>query len=401
MNRVPHLDEIGYILGWLINMTTKILHIQKKHQTQIGDHIYLKNLQDFDYVEGENIESQTVLENPNISLYCLDPQNQRAIFVETPENMDLADTPFFFKAQYKYALRLIAVPYEHCHQLAKSIENSIQQLVLIYYVGRCGSTLLSKIFNQVDTVVSLSEPGIFCDQIIALREPNGSLDDELAEILRSCILLQCKPTTTINPSPYVLKHSAFSIQIGDLIYKLFPDAKVIFLYRNAEDAVSSFINWMKNSPSKNQNIQLNANLYTKFIPLLETYAESIDFTDSDSTDIYTLMWLSIMERYLEFYRKNMEICAVRYEDLVASKQQVVTSLFEYCGFPISEVEKACKAFEKHSQSGSSFSQERSLQINHKTDKILEINHKISRLLIKHPEINTSDFIVPGTLKLSS
>ena len=286
-------------------MIARILHIQKKHQTQIGEHISLNNLQDFDYVEGEAIEPQVILEKPNISLYCLDPQNQRVIFVETPENMDLTDTPFFFKAQYKYAQRLIGVPYKNCHQLAKSIEDSIQQLVLIHYVGRCGSTLLSKIFNQVYTVVSLSEPGIFCNQIVALREPDGSLDDELTEILRSCILLQCKPTTQIKSSSYVLKYSAFSIQIGDLISNLFPHLKVIFLYRNAEDAVSSFINWMRNSPSIIQNKEVDFNLYTKFIPLLKTYAESIDLTDSDSTDVYTLMWLSIMERYLELYRKIM------------------------------------------------------------------------------------------------
>lgn len=383
-------------------MNTRVLHIQEKYQTQIGDHISLKDLQDFDYVEGEAIPPQTVLENPNVSLYCLDPQNQRAIFVETPEDIDLANAPFFFKAQYKYAQRLIAVPYEKCYQLAASIENSIQKLVLIYYVGRCGSTLLSKVFNQLDTVVSLSEPGIFGNQIIGLREPNGSSDDKIAKILRSCTLLCCKKQPTlIKPSCYVLKQTAFSIQIGDLMYQLFPNAKVIFLYRNAEDVVGSFVNWMSNSPNKTQQTQINKKFYSRFIPLLETYADSIDFTDPGSIDIYTIMWLSIMQRYMELYRKNIPMCATRYEDLVREPQKIIKSIFQYCGLPISEVDKACSAFQNHSQSGSPFSQENNRKINGEKSSLLEISQKVSQLLKKHPEINTPDFFVPGTLDFSS
>ncbi|NET75553.1 hypothetical protein [Okeania sp. SIO1F9] len=59
-------------------MNTKILHIQKKNRTHTES---FSKLEDFDYLEGEVIDPTTVIKNPNISLYCLDIQHQRAIFV--------------------------------------------------------------------------------------------------------------------------------------------------------------------------------------------------------------------------------------------------------------------------------------------------------------------------------
>ena len=57
---------------------------------------------------------------------------------------------------------------------------------MIYSVGRCGSTLLSKVFNQVDTVLSLSEPDVF-SQIVGMRNPDRSNDEEVIGLLKACI----------------------------------------------------------------------------------------------------------------------------------------------------------------------------------------------------------------------
>ena len=75
-----------------IQMSTKILYIQSK---QRPDPLSIVKLQDFDYIEGENIDPKTIIESLNISLYCLDPQNQQAIFVETPLDIKLSNAPFF------------------------------------------------------------------------------------------------------------------------------------------------------------------------------------------------------------------------------------------------------------------------------------------------------------------
>ncbi|MEH2336805.1 sulfotransferase family protein [Nostoc sp.] len=377
-------------------MNTKILKIQTKNRTPAS---LIANLQDFSYEIGEDIDPKTIVDNPHITLYCLDLENQQAIFVETPSDIDIYEASFLYQAQYEYAQRLIAVPYQEFHQLAANIGDSIGQIAMIYSVGRCGSTLLSKLFSQVDTVLSLSEPDVFT-QIVGIRNPDGSNDDALAELIKSCIYLLCKPTLKGKPSFCAIKLRSFGIELADLIYRVLPDTKLIFMYRNAEDVVKScirtFVPFSAMLPIIAQNIQA----YNQFIPLLKEYARYIDFTDSNATEFYTTMWLSVMHRYLLICQQGIPTCAIRYEDLVADPKKMVTGIFNYCNLPISEVSHACKVFEKDSQSGSNFSQENVRKNNNKLPDILEIRQKIAQLLLKHPQIQTADFIVSGTLGVS-
>ncbi|MEA5578439.1 sulfotransferase [Anabaena sp. UHCC 0451] len=375
-------------------MSAKILHIQSKNRTPAS---LFANLQDFSYELGETIDSKTILENPNISLYCLDHKNKQAIFVETPLDIDIYEPPFLYLAQYEYAQRLIAVPYEEFHQLAQDIQDSIGQIIMIYSVGRCGSTLLSKVFNQVDTVLSLSEPDVF-SQIVGFRSPDGSNESGIEELLRSCICLLAKSTVNVKESFCAIKLRSFGIEVADLIHRICPEAKLIFMYRNAEDVVKSsmraFVYFSKILPIIEQNVEL----YSQFVPLLKEYANYIDFKDSKAIDFYTIMWLSVIHRYLLLYQAGIPISALRYEDLTEDSKQVVTSIFNYCGLPESEASNACLALQKDSQSGSNFSRENTRENESNIPDILEIQEKINALLDKHPTIKTADFIVPNTLK---
>lgn len=373
-------------------MSSKILHILNKKRTFANT---IAKLEDFDYAEGETIDPKNIIENPNISLYCLEPQNQRAIFVKIPLDIDLSQSPFLYQAQYENAQTLLAVPFEEFYQLASEIE-PINKLVLIYSVGRCGSTLLSKVFNQVDPVLSLSEPDVF-SQIVGMRNPDGSSDREIARLLEVCIYLQCKPTLKGKPACCVIKLRSFCIELGDLIRQIFPDATEIFLYRNAEDVVKSSIRAFQFLSNLLPTIKENIDFYSRFIPLLKDYSSYIDFTDSHAIDLHTTAWLSVMQRYLSLYAQRSSICAVRYEDLVVNPQQIIASIFKKCGLPIAEVANAYKVFEKDSQRGSNLSQENTRQNDREQPDILAIHQKIHQLLDRHPEIKISDFIVPGTL----
>ena len=373
-------------------MSATVLHIQAKKRTPANTVV---KLEDFDYQEGEIIDPLTIVKNPNITLYCLDPQNQRAIFVETPRDIDLSQPPFYYLAQYEHAQKLIAIPLEELSQLVKNIE-PIEQLIVIYSVGRCGSTLLSKVFNQVDTVVSLSEPDVF-SQIVGLRSADRSNDEEIAGLLKACIYLLGKPTPQGKSSCCAIKLRSFAIELGDLIYRAFPDAKSIFLYRNAEDVIQSSIRSFVFLSNLLPTIKENIDLYSRFIPLLKDYVDDIDFADSRAIDLYTTTWLSTMQTYQSLHKQGLITCAVRYEDLIAQPQYIVASLFQKCGLPIAEVANACKIFESDSQGGSNLSRENTRKNEVEQLDILEIGRKIDKLLKKHPEINSSGFIVPNTL----
>jgi hypothetical protein len=375
-------------------MTATILHIQNKNRTPDPT---LVKLEDFDYTEGENIDPLTIVENPNITLYCLDFQNQRAIFVETPRDADLFQSAFFYLAQYEYAQRLIAVPYKELPLLVDRInptKNPIE-LILIYSVGRCGSTLLSKVFDRVG-IQSLSEPDVF-SQIVGLRNPDKSNDEQITGILKACIYLLAKPTGDKKTSCCAIKFRSFAIELADLIYRAFPDAKSIFLYRNAEDTIKSSIRSFGILSKMLPTIKENMNLYSRFIPLLKDYADDIDFTDSQAVELYTTLWLSTMQSYLSLHKQGITTCALRYEDLVAQPEQILSDLFQQCGLAIAQVKNGCEAFNRDSQEGSSLSRENTRKNQVEPSDSLEIREKIDNLLKKHPTIKTSDFIVPDTL----
>jgi len=376
-------------------MSAKIFHIQNKNRTPAS---LIANLQDFSYEFRETIEPTNILEYSNISLYCLDHENRQAIFVETPLDIDIYEPPFLYQAQYEYAQRLIAVPYEEFHKLAQEIKNSIGQIVMIYSVGRSGSTLLSKIFNQLYTILSLSEPDVF-SQIVSFRNSDGSNDREIEELVKSCICLLAKSNVNGKESFCAIKPRSFGIELADLIYRIWPEAKLIFIYRNAEDVVKSsiraFAYFSKILPMIEQNIEM----YSKFIPLLKENAKHIDFKDDKAIGFYTVMWLSVIHRYLLLYESGISMSALRYENLLSDPKQIITSIFNYCDLPESEISNACLAMEKDSQSGSNLSRENTHKNETNIPDILEIRQKVNDILGKHQKIKTADFIVPNTLKI--
>src|SRR5438128_2484517 len=95
---------------------------------------------DFRVRDGGAADPRIVLQQPNLTLYCLDFENRQALFVETTPECDLSRAPFLYQAQYEAALRLVQVPYETLHRLAAEVVVDPARLILIYSVGRCGST---------------------------------------------------------------------------------------------------------------------------------------------------------------------------------------------------------------------------------------------------------------------
>ena len=129
-------------------MQATILHIESRERERMS--IYGR-LGDFTYRLGEQVDPQQIIDNPNLTLYCLDETKQQAIFVELPENINLSSEPFCYQAQFENAKHLVAVPYGTLHELAQQIEIDTSRLIAIHNIGRCGSTLLNQIFNRLFT----------------------------------------------------------------------------------------------------------------------------------------------------------------------------------------------------------------------------------------------------------
>jgi len=313
---------------------------------------------DFSLALEGTINAEIILSNPRISLYCLDAEHRQALFVETAADVNLANHPFYYQAQYDHAERVLVVSWETLNQLAAQPVPGGESPILIYSVGRCGSTLLSRAFGRLPEVQSLSEPDVFT-QIAALRQKDGSRDLELTQLIRSCTQLLNKSTSS-QPSTLALKFRSFSIEIADLFQSAFPQSKALFLYRNAEAWAGSA-------------------------------ARAFDASPSTAT---TSMWLSVMERYLDLHAHGISMLAVRYETLTSLPVPALEIIFEFCGLPPARVSLAQQAFASDSQAGTSLSRHR-LQTS---AFVLTSDHRsqIRSLLSHHSTIQNPGFIVPNT-----
>ncbi len=349
---------------------------------------------DFQYREGEPVDPRVVLERPTLSLYCLDHANRRAIFVETPPEVDLSAAPFLYQTQYEAAQQLIAVPYDTLLALARDAHVDPGSIILIYSTGRCGSTLVSHAFNQAEGVASLSEPDVYT-QIQALREPDGTNDAEIGDLVRSCTQVLCAASARSGGSTaWALKFRSWGIELGDLFYRNFPEARVIFLYRHAEAWARSFARLTRMfEPGAEPPPPALLERFGRLVPLVRRYMATHS-TQIPPIEYVACMWVSVMERCLDLQRQGVPMFAARYEDLKAAPHAVLDAMFAYCGVAASSREALDRVLAQDSQAGTPMSQASVQQSGGRLpdDQVVELN----RLVREYSPALTPDVIVPHT-----
>lgn len=348
---------------------------------------------DFEVREGPAVDPQIVLTNPLISLYCLDHANRRALFVETAPGVDLSQAPFFYQAQYEHTVRLIGISYETFHDVARGISLDDQQLILVYSVGRTGSTLLGSALNAVEGMVGLSEPDVFT-QLVALREWDGSNEAEISALVESSIKLLCKPTEqTPDPRGWVIKFRSFAMELGDLLYKHFPNTWNIFLYRNAEPWLNSMLRAFGDAAEDVGFRTWAQGWLSTLVPPITRHVQAGGPLLTLSS-MCSMLWLNVLERYMSLRDSGMPGLTIRYEDMKTIPHETLRKIFEYCGLPTSNTEVVYQVLEKDSQAGSGVSQS---ALNHKRSGLTEPQRAdLFRELQAHPTIQSPDFLVPGT-----
>jgi Sulfotransferase domain len=380
-----------------MGMTVHSLTIEAKHRQLPG---YLASLADFSLSTGAEVDAEIVLNQPNMSLYCLDDAEKRAIFVELPPDVDLATAPFVYQTQYEQAQRLIAVPYEVFRQLAHALPE-VQRVIVIYISGRSGSTLLSHVFNALDGVRSFAEPDA-ASQFAYLRSADGQRDAELRDLLDCTMRFLCKPTPFKTPTTYALKLRNEGLRVMDLFQTTFPQAKNLFLYRDAVGFVASFYRLFKlvHVPEYMPIDEWRA-LFSQLIN--PDFTRMSAYLDSGTTEVslpqhLTLWWLAILEWYLAQYGRGIPILAVRYADLTAAREQVLSAIFTHCGLPTAAVAGTLKVFARDAQAGTLLARVNPAEGNQLRLTDVQLRD-MATILQRHPVIQESDFIAPGTLCL--
>jgi hypothetical protein len=117
---------------------------------------------DFSLAPWRLVESTRIFD-ADVSPYCFDLANRMLLCVSTP---DISTAVFFYQAQRSRARSVIAVPFD-------ALPRGPASPVLIFSIGRCGSTLLAKALESAG-VRTVSEPD-FYRQAACSKPPDPSL----------------------------------------------------------------------------------------------------------------------------------------------------------------------------------------------------------------------------------
>ena len=287
----------------------------------------------------------------NVTLYYVTARE--AVFVESPEEIDVSHSDygsFIRVAQFENARRLIKVPISAFHKMAEEIGDPTGELVFVTNTSRCGSTLLSQIFEETGECIGFSEPDSF-NAIATYKNqmPQGELD----KLIRNCIRMQCKPFRNRRISAYIIKPTAPSIEAVPMYLRLYPDSKQIFMYREGLKVAQSLVRTSTQMPLLALTLIL-----TKIHPRLsEMSVEAMGLPAKDfkvklpsPMTFAVYVWALICRKYLDLREKDgYNINAVKYEDLVKHPLESTKAVFKYCNLPDELAEKAIKALNKDSQ----------------------------------------------------
>lgn len=332
---------------------------------------------DFQVRVGSPLNPRTILEQPNQSLYCLDHANRQVIFVETPPEIDLLQAPFYFIAQYEAAQRLVAVPYDTFHALAREIQVEQERIILFYSTGRCGSTLFSRVMNLEPSVVSFSEPDVF-SQLVKLRTARQAGEEEVASLLADCIMLMSANAQRQGYDRYCFKFRSYVLSVSDLLYRVMPKAKLLFMYRNALTWARSFSRAFGTSDVELATV-LNEFGFRYMTPsvnrFLETHSNSIRWVEH-----LARMWVSTMQDSRWLMQQGAPLAPARFEDLKATPQPVIQALLAHCGLPMPDAEQLALLLAKDSQAGTMGAQDKQEPARRLTDtELAELDRLVREL----------------------
>ena len=336
-------------------MRAEKLSIHARYREHMG---LITSLADFETSAAGALDAGRLLHGGEFRLYCLDHARGRAIFTALPGASDLSRAPFMYQAQFDAAEYLAALPFESFLRLAEDIPFDARRLVCLHNIARCGSTVLSRAFNEVDEVLSLSEPDALTNLVRFRVLPQA---DQI-ELLRASVAWLCRPAVVEDRQHVAIKFRNQAISLMRLHIDALPSATHLFMTRNVIDWLASFhrLRSKRGDPivgfTRAQAIARQAE-YMHCPPAdIERYAHSSIETYEGLVE-RALGWIYMLDRYLELHQAGAPIQAIRYEDLQQRREATLRALLDRAGLPQSALPAMLRAFETDSQAGTRFARD--------------------------------------------
>ena len=347
-------------------------------------------LQDFTLGPGQPADASIVTDDADWSLYSLDLEGEKAVFVHLPPETDLSAAAFVHTLQLRAARKVLTLPLSALPDLSLAIP-APRKIVFIFSMGRCGTTLASHILRRVPGVLSLSEPDPFITLALArFTLPQAQQQALIAAVTRFCFR---PPAGRVRDTLAIQFHSQALFQ-AELFHRAFPQVTCIFMYRDAAswgnsftrffqmvgvplelDAASLGFSWMMISASAPlDHLALTADLAAPSFVHVEVLAPA---------------WLLYINEYQRLVGLGLPFMALRYNELNADRLASVTRLLAHCDLRLDDVSAAMTAFDQDSQKGTQISRDHQVADFTSADR-----DRLTAILAAHAGKPAADLILP-------
>jgi|GEM_PF-6761643 len=313
----------------------------------------------------------------NITPYSLNYGKDEVHFVETPEDYSLLGKPFMYHEQFANAQRVMVVSYDEWFKWLKT-QPVPEKPIFVCGIGRSGTTLINRAFHQLPQTQVYDEPDVFMQMVrLSPEERLPLIQATTASLYEEGFRL-------------VMKQRSFVSYMMDSILDAYPDARILYMYRNTYDWITSNMRLILRTPTPSGLVHEVVRLvFKRFLPALDP----AEFRPLHMVEAGALLWLKFNEHYSNLVKAGYPILGVRYEDLVDEPYSVVSQIFDYCDLPQSDVDLALDAFDRNSQANTIFSRKNLAEV--------ELNPRqkqlIKGMLDRHEWLNDPDIRLPGSV----
>jgi len=367
-------------------------------------------------------DPNVILRLPTVSLYSV--TKTEAIFVQCSKNdRELTSIhSFYYQAQFLHAIKMIILPISEFHRVAKLIKepksllkgkstehkedshmSPIGDIIFVYSIGRCGSTLLQQMLDVIPRTLSLSEPDSYTALVGEKMSPK-----ERQNLLYSITIFECKRLLNKDVDRLVLKFRSQCTPIAKIISQIFPDIHLIFMYRNPFPNILSFkrafgeskmVKVYFSSPTFRKVMggfiaQMFKDLSPKDIPMYQDH-DFLNKVISNFDASLALSYVGNCSKYIELIQEKVPIIGVKYEILLKEPRRVFATLCRHIQVTLTkeDLQSMEKVMSQDSQSKSDISR----SVKGITELSVESKKMIKYVLSFHPVLKHNEPVLQDTL----
>jgi hypothetical protein len=343
---------------------------------------------------GQRKESaEILLHETGWTLFSFDFKRSQAVFLDIGVDCDVSKAPFTYLVQFETAKRQALISFEDFLVLAERIEDP-RNLVHLFNMGHCGSTLLHHVFNHV--------PGVWCNSEMIcfanLAFARDSVDQStLRKLTRAALRFMTLFPYASAAQTIITKHFSQSTFQIKTVHEAVPNAKSMFMYRDGKSWSNSFYHFVQ-KVGGTMIIPLDMRNFVWGIMSANAPRADIDGIVDLEADVVTfdriaaVGWALHIKHYLKAIQEGVPMMAVRYNELTKDREKTIGRIFDYLGISRDAVIGTLQAFDKDSQKGTRTARDKT-DLNFDDQNYAHVNE-----VFAHPRIAVdANLILPDSV----